>query len=664
MAKRRSRSRPTRPSKQSPRRVVVKFHDFVELRYEDRAEEQIRRLKLGPWDGLARRFRGITLRRMFNVIRPARIRSLVVEATNLDPSYRPPNFFTYFVVDVPTRVDPEQIATAFREWRVVQAAYVDPLDGPGVEPSGANPDFVANAQGYLEAAPNGIDARFVWTPPIVGGAGEWQKLIDMERAFVIGHQDLPPFTKLFGQYQVGFPQSPPSHGAGMLGVSCMRDNAFGGVGIAYRLAEVNVVSHWLGGADTNIDRPGAIMAAINYFSGERAFGRVLLIPIHIIDVVTDFNGKTWQYMPIETYLAEFDTIRLATALGIVVVEIAGNGGQVNNDALDNYREAGTGNYILKPAGPGFRDSGAIMIGSANSPLSPTDSAIPQPAVVRARRYTSNYGGRVNCFAWGDNVYTCSDPATAYTFKFSGTSSASAIVAGAVLSVQGMVENNLGWRLGAWQMRNLLTAGGLTSPTYGTPSANPLTDLIGVMPNLRAIAGALGLLPDLYLRDFVGDPGDPHAGAISMSPDIIVRPTAVSNPQMTFGTGAAVNDDMLGPTATFGQTNFVYARVLNRGAAAAGATVSVYYAAPASLLTPPWTKIGDAVIPNVPAGPGVTVSPAIPWATVPAPGHYCFIGVVGNALDQAPDPATLFDWTTYQQFIRQNNNITWRNFNVV
>lgn len=113
------------------------------------------------------------------------------------------------------------------------------------------------------------------------------------------------------------------------------------------------------------------------------------------------------------------------------------------------------------------DSGAIMIGSANSPLASGDTSIPQPAPVRARRYTSNYGSRVNCFAWGDHVYTCSDPATAYTSIFSGTSAASAIVAGATLSVQGMVENTLGWRLGSRQMRNVLS-----NPAYSTPSANP------------------------------------------------------------------------------------------------------------------------------------------------------------------------------------------------
>ncbi|MGH7278997.1 MAG: hypothetical protein ACREJG_09930, partial [Candidatus Rokuibacteriota bacterium] len=265
--------------------MVVKFHDFVELRYVDGAEEQIKRLKLAPWDGLIHRFPGTTLTRMFTGIRPARVRSLVVEATRLDPTYRPPNFFTYFVVYVPPGVDPEGLAAAFRTWRIVQTAYVDPL-AAGVEPTGANPGLPS--QGYLGPGWNGVDpqygagALFAWKPPLLGGAGEGQKLIDMERAFVMNHPDLPPFALLFGQNAPNFPQSPPSHGAGMLGVSCMLDNGVGGVGIAYRLAEVNAVSHWLGGADTNIDRPGAIMAAINHFSqpGQSAFGRVLLIPLH------------------------------------------------------------------------------------------------------------------------------------------------------------------------------------------------------------------------------------------------------------------------------------------------------------------------------------------------------------------------------------------------
>src|SRR5262249_39741186 len=33
-------------------------------------------------------------------------------------------------------------------------------------------------------------------------------------------------------------------------------------------------------------------------------------------------------------------------------------------------------------------------------------------------------------------------------------------------------------------------------------------------------------------------------------------------------------------------------------------------------------------------------------------------------DPAPSPADFLNWTNYQNFIRNNNNVTWRNFNVV
>jgi serine protease len=72
-----------------------------------------------------------------------------------------------------------------------------------------------------------------------------------------------------------------------------------------------------------------------------------------------------------------------------------------------------------------------------------------------------------------------------------------------------------------------------------------------------------------------------------------------------------------------------------------------------------------VIRNVPAGNVLTLSNALTWpqAQIPAAGHYCFVGLVGAAGDPMPSPATLFDWNTYQLFIRNNNNVTWRNFNV-
>jgi hypothetical protein len=61
-----------------------------------------------------------------------------------------------------------------------------------------------------------------------------------------------------------------------------------------------------------------------------------------------------------------------------------------------------------------------------------------------------------------------------------------------------------------------------------------------------------------------------------------------------------------------------------------------------------------------------VSNAIPWlaADIPDSGHYCFVGLVGNEQDPPPDPTSFGDFDNYRSFIRNNNNVTWRNFNVV
>ena len=80
----------------------------------------------------------------------------------------------------------------------------------------------------------------------------------------------------------------------------------------------------------------------------------------------------------------------------------------------------------------------------------------------------------------------------------------------------------------------------------------------------------------------------------------------------------------------------------------------------------WHLIGLVTIPNVPIGEVLTVSDAITWpaAAIPDPGHYCLVALVGNARDPAPAPAEFFDWDNFGAFIRANNNVTWRNFNVV
>jgi hypothetical protein len=235
-----------------------------------------------------------------------------------------------------------------------------------------------------------------------------------------------------------------------------------------------------------------------------------------------------------------------------------------------------------------------------------------------------------------------------------------------LAVQGIAEAGLGYRIGPAEMRAILT-----DPATSTASQTPATDLIGVMPDLRAIIDDTLVVghADLYLRDHPGDTGDTHTGSISTSPDIIVRPDEVLDPQTMYGEGSGTeNSTTLGYEAEGGQDNVIYARVRNRGPVdATNATVTVYWSEVGTLITPDlWNLVGQTTLTSVPAGNVLTVSDAIVWpeAEIPATGHYCFVGIVETVADPAPTLAELADFDVFRSFIRNNNNVTWRNFNVV
>jgi len=115
-------------------------------------------------------------------------------------------------------------------------------------------------------------------------------------------------------------------------------------------------------------------------------------------------------------------------------------------------------------------------------------------------------------------------------------------------------------------------------------------------------------------------------------------------------------------------SFLYARLRNRGGSnATNVDTTIFWSPVATLVTPDlWTLVGSTTLPNVPMGDQLTVSDAITWpqAAIPGTGHYCFVGLVGTAQDPAPGPADFLDFDNFRTFIRENNNVTWRNFNVV
>src|SRR5262249_41281345 len=156
-------------------------------------------------------------------------------------------------------------------------------------------------------APQGaIDAEFAWNQP--GGTGVKQKIVDLERGAQLDQDDIvgrgiPP--RLFG---IDNPDAKDRlHGAQVLCVVAALDNDTGVVGIAYGVQEVKYTCQVL--QDGSVDRPNAVMAAINHFTQptEDPIGRVLLLEVQLgsqNDGVSleDVNGVFWEGMPMETTL--------------------------------------------------------------------------------------------------------------------------------------------------------------------------------------------------------------------------------------------------------------------------------------------------------------------------------------------------------------------------
>lgn len=639
--KRPDRKSTGKPPKKRPsgvrRRIVIKFRDQIQLPYEKGAERVVDQLGLAPWRKIADAAPDATLEPAFTALSPARILQLVQTAQRNHAGYRPPDFLGFFELNAVPGSDLRELLAELQSWDIVEDAYIDPGPTPPPAVNAAN-DPRWPLQGYLDAAPVGIGAEYAWLWP--GGDGAGQSFVDLEYGWRLSHEDLSAhgITIISGENSniVEF------HGTAVLGVVCGVDNTVGGVGITPNLASVRVVSEQRTGSTFNT--ADAVLDAVSVM----APGDVLLIESQYIDESPADLG----FLPRDVQTDVFAAVKLGVALGIVIVEAAGNGG---ND-LDAYDHPAYG-QMFNPASIDYRDSGAIMVGGAHS------------FVPHARTDGSNYGGRIDCYAWGENIDTATalpdGPDDEYDTDFGGTSGASAIIAGAALAVQGISHTNGLFKLSPGQMRALLR-----NPGLGTPSADPPEDLIGPMPDLEAILNYLfHTQPDVYIRDFPGDTGDPHDGPIASSPDIILRPTEVADPVAAFGDGSpGENSTTLGSTAIAGQDNFVYVRVLNRSgfAPTSDVTATVYWSPPASLVTPfLWELVGSVLIPTVPGGDVLTVSDPIVWpeSEIPESGHYCFVGLVGNAQDPAPDPVVFSDFDVYRDYIRNNNNVTWRNFNV-
>jgi serine protease len=618
----------------------VKIPIVVKLRDSERTpsfvEGWLRDFLRDDW---SEEFAEVTADRLFWELEEGQLGSLSVRAGERDSDYKDsvPRLARYGLLSCPKPVVDALLKVL--EGRV-ERVFLSNLAASS-SPAVCYPSDTASHQLHLFEAPLGVNAAYAGLSP--GGKGAGLRFVDIEKdGWNLGHEDLIDA----GVFLIsGEPdrRGDLNHGTAVLGVVVAQDNGKGVLGIAHELGYVGSVSFREARGGFNLAN-----AIVRAASGLR-FGDVLLIEVQ----APGTRGRDW--VPVETDPSVFDAVRFASALGVVVVEPAGNAGQGLDDLF-------------------AQDSGSILVGGGNFESSEW-----------RRDGSSNWAGRVDCFSWASSILTTYDHQT-YKLRrggsnrawggvlaiachtqlhdtycdFSGTSGASAILAGVALAVQGMAQAKLKFRLSPWQLRLMLR-----DPANGTPSVDPSRDKIGVMPDLKKIVDVLGLTHDVYLRDHLGDEGELPRARRWQSPDIAVLATTLQDPQSELGEGSAQQDSEIAASPKLDSQTRIYLRLRNRGSEDADVEVQVYTSPVTTLLLPgKWEYVGQTSL-AVPRWDSLTVSPAIAWGKAPTPSDdLAWIALAGTHRDPPPSPESLRPWKQLLHFMRSRKSFACRNVQMV
>jgi subtilisin family serine protease len=324
-------------------------------------------------------------------------------------------------------------------------------------------------QGY-HGAEHGVGMDAAWAHP--GGRGEGVRVADCEYGYRDNHEDLCDITPEPGMavhpnvISYGWHE----HGTAVLGQMVGGDNGYGVTGLVPD-AEASFFFEW---STTGRRRVEAITAAIASVDA----GDVVLLEMQIF-------GPGGNYGPAELDPMVWTVTRLGVDRGVCVVAAAGNGNQnLDSSPYVEYMDRG--------------DSGAIIVGAGT-------------AGGRNKLGFSTYGGRVNVQGWGEQVFTSGygdfirvggDADQGYTAFFSGTSSASPIVASAVVSLQGIHRAVRGTPMDPAELRELLMDTGKPQGSGG--HIGPLPDMAAAVDVLLASGCPwdLDLDGELTLFDFL------------------------------------------------------------------------------------------------------------------------------------------------------------------
>jgi serine protease len=379
----------------------------------------------------------------------------------------------YFEVLAADAGDTAALVRALNALPEVELAYARelPTPPPGDIPPNT-PDLSSN-QGYRAPAPTGFDGDLLLAT--TGASGRGVRVLDIEWGWHFDHEDL---SGLRPSALVGPPIANAtynSHGTAVFGELLADADQYGVTGLCPDAQAFAATDYPASGYSV----ANAIVVGLPSLRA----GDVMLLEAQ--------TNTPLGLGPTEWIQADFDAILIATNLGIVTVEAAGNGG-VN---LDSASLGGA--FDL-----GVRDSGAIIVGATTG-----------AALTRAG--FSSYGSRISANGWGGgvastgygNLWSVSgDVRQYYTASFSGTSSASPMVTSAVLALRGAALAQLdpaqAAALDGFAIRTLLGQ-------HGAPVAG-----INRRPDMAALLTAAGVLRGLRV---IGEPRIGQTCQIALTP---------------------------------------------------------------------------------------------------------------------------------------------------
>ncbi|WP_048501024.1 S8 family peptidase [Chryseobacterium sp. BLS98] len=340
-----------------------------------------------------------------------------------------------------------RILEKFPEVEYVCVMSSIPIEPPLVKTFVATPDL-ESLQTYLNDNP-GINAKYAWSRGITG---QNIRIRDVEYGFYKTHEMLSNQNSI--QLEPGYsPNSGLSgnnyrdHGTAVVSIlGSVKDN-IGLSGAAYSASEIKGYMEW---TTVGYNRAAAVSRSINASQA----GDIILYEMQT-------GGKDGQYCPAEYDSVIWDLTKAATDSGIIIIAAAGNG----NQNLDDPFYA---SYMARG------NSGAIIVGAGS------------PNATHSKLSFSTYGNRVDVQGWGSNVLAAgygsyqkydNDNNRTYNY-FSGTSSATPVVASAATLIQSFYRQTTGQYLTPAAMKNLLISTGI--PQGGTVA----NQKIGPFPNVK------------------------------------------------------------------------------------------------------------------------------------------------------------------------------------